>query len=284
MEVAAPSVEQMFQQLLDNFKTLENRSIETNTRLDMIVERVAAIELAQSMTVYPDNKDQVDGSNPLSSRKGSAQQSKESSPFHSDEDEKASSLAQPGTAEDLAAVLAAVGKTPSLKRGSVPAVSRRDSYYVRQLSAEDNESIIKYHEKSPDMPDTLKKISYRSVLDLLEALLDYEHRHRLRLPLDRNISQSCIDQILSRFNISAHDFHQSTLPEILTYLSTICTPSTRQQMTNFIIAYSKSLCNVTKVPTASNISYFVHTLQEFRRKMMQLLEFISFDPKSVHFL
>ena len=69
--------------------------------------------------------------------------------------------------------------------------------------------------------------------------------------------------------------------QILTYLSTICTPSTRQEMTTFLTIYSGSLCNVTKVPTASNISYFVHALQDLRRRFVRLLECISFDPRAV---
>ena len=65
------------------------------------------------------------------------------------------------------------------------------------------------------------------------------------------------------------------------YLSTICTPSTRQEMITFLTMYSGSLCNVTKVPKASNISYFVHALQDHRRRFVRLLEFISFDPRAV---
>ena len=45
--------------------------------------------------------------------------------------------------------------------------------------------------------------------------------------------------------------------------------------------YSSSLCNVTKVPTASNISSFVHALQDHHRKLVRVLEFISFDLKAV---
>jgi hypothetical protein len=30
----------------------------------------------------------------------------------------------------------------------------------------------------------------------------------------------------------------------------------------------------------TNISYFVHSLQDYARKMMRLFEFISFDPSS----
>ena len=63
--------------------------------------------------------------------------------------------------------------------------------------------------------------------------------------------------------------------QILTYLSTICTPSNRQEMITFLTMYSGSLCNVTKVPTASNISYFVHALQDHHRRFVRLL--IIFD-------
>ena len=124
-------------------------------------------------------------------------------------------------------------------------------------------------------------IKYRDVLQYLEALLDYEHKYRIKLPLERTISQSCMDQIQSRFNISPKQFHGSSLAQILTYLSTICTPSTRQEIITFLTMYSGSLCNVTKVPTASNISYFVHALQDHRRRFVRLIEFISFDPRAV---
>jgi hypothetical protein len=158
---------------------------------------------------------------------------------------------------------------------------RRDSYFIRQLAADDNDTTIKYHTKAPEQLESLKKIKYRDVLQHLEALLDYEHKYRIKLPLERTISQSCMDQIQSRFNISPKQFHGSSLAQILIYLSTICTPSTRQEMITFLTMYSGSLCNVTKVPTASNISYFVHALQDHRRKFVRLLEFISFDPRSV---
>ena len=127
----------------------------------------------------------------------------------------------------------------------------------------------------------LKRIKYRDVLKHLEALLEYEHKHRIKLPLPRTVSQDCIDQILSRFNLSDKQFHDSFLSQLLVYLSTMCTPSTRQEMTTFLTKYSSSLCTVTKVPTASNISYFVHSLQDYVCKMMRLYEFISFDPKSI---
>jgi hypothetical protein len=140
---------------------------------------------------------------------------------------------------------------------------------------------IKYHTKAPDQPESLKRIKYRDVLKHLEALLEYEHKYRIKLPLARTVSQDCIDQILSRFNLSDKQFHDSSLSQLLVYLSTMCTPSTRQEMTTFLTKYSSSLCTVTKVPTASDISYFVHSLQDYVRKMMRLLEFISFDPKSI---
>jgi hypothetical protein len=49
-------------------------------------------------------------------------------------------------------------------------------------------------------------------------------------------------------------------------------------MTNFLTLYTGSLFNITKVPPASNISCFVNALQEYRQKIIHLLEFISFDP------
>jgi len=60
----------------------------------------------------------------------------------------------------------------------------------------------------------------------------------------------------------------------------------RQEMITFLTMYSCSLCNVTlcnvtKVPTASNISYFVHALPDHRRRLVRLLELISFDPRAV---
>ena len=176
-----------------------------------------------------------------------------------------------------------VADTPVLtkRRSTSDHKSRWDSYFIRQLDADDNDTTIKYHTKAPDQPESLKKIKYRDVLQHLEALLDYEHKYRIKLPLERTISQSCMDQIQSRFNISLKQFHGSSLSQILTYLSTICTPSTKQEMITFLTMYSSSLCNVTKVPTASNISYFVHALQDHRRRFIRLLEFKSFDPRAV---
>ena len=88
---------------------------------------------------------------------------------------------------------------------------RRNSYFIRQLDADDNDTTIKYHTKAPDQPESSKKIKYRDVLQHLEALLDYEHKYRIKLPLERTISQSCMDQIQSRFNISPKQFHSSSL-------------------------------------------------------------------------
>jgi hypothetical protein len=281
-----PTVEEMLQQVLNSQRTimdaiqdLSNRSTTTNTRLDSLVERVEALELPQLFPI----QNQVEGSNPMNSDNQRADsKSRPSSPIPSDQGDKESSVAEPGTSEDLAAVLDAAADTPTLtKRNSAAGKTRRDSYFIRQLDAAENDTTIKYHTKAPDQPEPLKKIKYRDVLQHLEALLDYEHKYRIKLPLERTISQSCMDQIQSRFNISPKQFHSSSLAQILTYLSTICTPSTRQEMITFLTMYSGSLCNVTKVPTASNISYFVHALQDYRRKLVRLLEFISFDPKSV---
>ena len=200
------------------------------------------------MAQYPTSAPE-EGLNPLLlNTKRSTERSKSSSPTNSEADDKESSIANPGNKEDLAAVLDAAASDPK---------DRRDSYLIRQLAADDNDTTIKYHTKAPEQPESLKKIKYRDVLQHLEALLDYEHKYRIKLPLERTISQSCMDQIQSRFNISPKQFHGSSLSQILTYLSTICTPSTRQEMITFLTMYSGSLCNVTKVSTASNISYFV---------------------------
>jgi len=276
MAAAALSVEEMFQQLLNSIQDLSNRSIDTNARFDELSKRVTDIEVAQSLAVYPTSAPEAT-SNPLISN------TKSSSPTNSEVDDKDSSIANPVNKEDLAAVLDASTVTPILtkRRSASDHKDRRDSYFIRQLDADENDTTIKYHTKAPDQPESLKKIKYRDVLQHLEALLDYEHKYRIKLPLARTISQSCMDQIQSRFNISPKQFHSSSLAQILTYLSTICTPSTRQEMITFLTMYSCSLCNVTRVPTASNISHFVHALQDHRRRLVRLLEFISFDPRAV---
>ena len=284
MASPSPSVEEMLQQLIlgqqrikEKLDEVVGQSAATDTRLDEISKRVEDIELAQSLAVYPTSAPE-DTLNPLISN------TKSSSPTNSEVDDKESSIANPGNKEDLAAVLDdAATVTPILtkRRSASDHKDRRDSYFIRQLDADENDPTIKYHTKAPDQPESLKKIKYRDVLQHLEALLDYEHKYRIKLPLARTISQSCMDQIQSRFNISPKQFHSSSLAQILTYLSTICTPSTRQEMITFLTMYSCSLCNVTKVPTASNISYFVHALQDHRRRLVRLLEFISFDPRAV---
>ena len=141
----------------------------------------------------------------------------------SDHGDKESSVADPGTSEDLAAVLDAAADTPTLtKRNSTTGKARRDSFYVRQLGSDENQVTIKYQ------PESLKRIKYRDVLKHLDALLEYEHKYRIKLPLARTVSQDCIDQILSHFNLSDEQFHDSSLSKLLVYLSIMCTPSTRQ--------------------------------------------------------
>ena len=95
-----------------------------------------------------------------------------------------SSIANPGNKEDLAAVLDAAADTPVLakRRSASDPKDRRDSYFIRQLAADDNDTTIKYHTKAPEQPESLKKIKYRDVLQHLEALLDYEHKYRIKLP------------------------------------------------------------------------------------------------------
>jgi hypothetical protein len=275
------SVEEMLQQLIlgqqrimERIDEVVGQSTATDTRLDEMSKRVNDIALSQTMAANLSSiKEEI--SNPLIS--------KASSPSNSETDDTESSINNPGSEEDLAAFLDAAAGTPNLtkRRSASDHKDRRDSYFIRQLDADENDTTIKYHTKAPEQPESLKKIKYRDVLQHLEALLDYEHKYRIKLPLERTISQSCMDQIQSRFYISPQQFHSSSLSQILTYLSTICTPSTRQEMINFLTMYSSSLCNVTKVPTASNISYFVHSLQDHRRRLALLLEFISFDPRAV---
>ena len=72
------------------------------------------------------------------------------SPISSDQGDKESSVADPGTSEDLAAVLDAAADTPTLtKRNYAPGKARRDSFYVRQLDSSENDVTIKYHTKAP---------------------------------------------------------------------------------------------------------------------------------------
>ena len=289
MESPAPTVQEMFQQMLafqqsmnNSIRDLANGSIATNTKLDAISKSFENIELtlSQTMAVYPSSvKEKIPNPLMLDTKRSSQR----SSPTNSEIEDKESSIANPINKEDLAAVLDAAAVTPILTkyRSASHHKDRRDSYFIQQLDTDDNDTTIKYHTKAPEQPESLNKIKYRDVLQHLESLLDYEHKYRIKLPLARTISQSCIDQIQSRFNISPKQFNSSSLSQILTYLSTICTPSTRQEMTTFLTTYSSSLCNATKVPTASNISHFVTMVQDHRRRLMRLLEFISFDPRAV---
>jgi len=113
--------------------------------------------------------------------------------------DKESPVADPGTSEDLAAVLDAAADTPTLiKRNSAPGNTRRDSFYVRQLGSDQNEVTIKYHTKAHDQPESLKKIKYRDVLKHLEALLEYEHKYRIKLPLARTVSRPDFESFQSQ--------------------------------------------------------------------------------------
>ena len=111
MESPAPTVQEMFQQMLtfqqsmtNSFRDLANGSITTNTRLDSLMERVEAIELAQSLMTYP-SQSQPQGSNPMNSDiHDSEAKSRTSSPIPSDQGDKESSVAAPGTSDYLAAV------------------------------------------------------------------------------------------------------------------------------------------------------------------------------------
>ena len=226
MAAAAPSVEDLLQQLIQRIDSIVVQSTNTNTRIDEVLKRVEDIELAQSLSAYPTSAPEEVFNPLLLNTKRSTERSKSSSPTNSEADDKESSIANPGNKEDLAAVLDAVADTPVLakRRSTSDHKNRRDSYFIRQLAAEDNDTTIKYHTKAPEQPESLKKIKYRDVLQHLEALLDYEHKYRIKLPLERTISQACMDQIQSRFNISPQQFHSSSLSQLLTYMSTICTP------------------------------------------------------------
>ena len=107
MAAPTPTVEEMFQQMLtfqqtmiSSVQNLINGSTITNTRLDSLVESVQAIELAQSLTIYP-NQMQPEGSNPMNSETHDADwKSRPSSPIPSDQGDKEPSVAEPGTSEE----------------------------------------------------------------------------------------------------------------------------------------------------------------------------------------
>ena len=202
MTSPSPSIEDLFQQLIrgqklimEQLDELVRQSTTTNTKLDVMSKRVEEIELSQSSV-----KDEI--SNPL--MLDTKRSSQRSSPTNSEIEDKESSIANPINKEDLAAVLDAAAVTPILTkyRSASDHKDRRDSYFIQQLDTDENDTTIKYHTKAPEQPELLKKIKYRDVLQHLEALLDYEHKYRIKLPLARTISQSCMDQIQSRFNIS----------------------------------------------------------------------------------
>ena len=114
MAASTPTMEEMFQLMLTLQQTIINGSTATNTRLDSLVERVQAIELAQSLMIYP-SQSQPQGSNPMNSdTHDSDAKSRPSSPIPSDQGDKESSVAELGTSEDLAAVLDAAADTPTL--------------------------------------------------------------------------------------------------------------------------------------------------------------------------
>jgi len=67
MAASTPTMEEMFQLMLTLQQTIINGyTTATNTRLDSLVERFQAIELAQSLMVYP-SQSQPQGLNPMNS-------------------------------------------------------------------------------------------------------------------------------------------------------------------------------------------------------------------------
>jgi hypothetical protein len=202
MTSPSPRIEELFQQLIRGQKLIIEQLDEvvgqlttTNTKRDVMSKRVEEIELPQSSI-----KEEISSPLMLNTKRSSQR----SSPTNSEIDDKESSFANPINKVDLATVLDAAAVTPILTkcRSASDHKDRRDSYFIRQLGADENDTTIKYHTKAPEQPESLKKIKYSDVLQHLEALLDYEHKYRIKLPLARTISQSCIDQIQSRFNIS----------------------------------------------------------------------------------
>jgi hypothetical protein len=93
MAASTPTMEEMFHLMLTLQQTIINGSTATNTRLDSLVERVQAIELAQSLMVYP-SQSQPQGLNPMNSGiHDSDAKSRTSSPIPSDQGDKESSVA-----------------------------------------------------------------------------------------------------------------------------------------------------------------------------------------------
>ena len=157
MASPSPSVEEMLQQLIlgqqrikEQLDEVVGQSAATDTRLDEISKRVDDIELAQSMAVYPTSTPK-DTLNPLIGT------TKASSTTNSEVDDRESSVANPGNKADLAAVLDdAATVTPILtkRRSASDHKDRRDSYFIRQLDADDNDPTIKYHTKAPEQPES----------------------------------------------------------------------------------------------------------------------------------
>ena len=154
MASPSPSVEELLQQLLLRIDAVVVQSTNTSTRIDEVLKRVEDIELAQALAQYPTSAPE-EGLNPLLlNTKRSTVRSKSSSPTNSEADDKESSIANPGDKEDLAAVLEAAADTPILtkRRSASDHKDRRNSYFIRQLDADDNDTTIKYHTKAPEQP------------------------------------------------------------------------------------------------------------------------------------
>ena len=73
MAAPTPTVEEMFQQMfafqqamITSIQDKVNGSTTTNTRLDSLVQRVQALEISQSLTIYP-SQNLLEGSNPMNS-------------------------------------------------------------------------------------------------------------------------------------------------------------------------------------------------------------------------
>ena len=195
--MAQPTIEQMFEQLLEeqslnreSIRQILEQATQTNRRLDDLTARVESLEIAQELSVFENDEDFA-MDNPMIEETlhvPPVEESKEPSavptnllPKSSDSKDEEESSRVPN---DISSIIRNAPETPVFTRkgrGTSHVEDRRDSVFVRNLTGKDGDQAlkIKYHEKAPPQPEHLSKISYRSILNFLEALLDYEHRYCL---------------------------------------------------------------------------------------------------------
>jgi hypothetical protein len=170
MASPSASVEEMLQQLIlgqqrimEKNDEVVRQSTATDSRLDEISKRVEDVEFVQSMAVYPTIAPEHIANPLILNTKRSSQRSKSSSSTNGEIDDKESSIANPINKEDLVAVLDAATVTPILtkRRSASDHKDLRDSYFIRQLDAAENDTTIKYHAKAPEQPESLKNRTTR---------------------------------------------------------------------------------------------------------------------------